>query len=144
MKRSSPLRKTELRRTGRIKKRSRINPKSKRKIKQERKWGPKRREYLKEFPICHVCNKEAATGVHEVLDGQWRDAAYEEPACWLSTCWTCNCGCLKSRTEWPWERQFARKYQRDRERFDLAAIHRILGNQAGSVTWLGIQEWLFR
>jgi hypothetical protein len=78
---------------------------------------------------CWVCERTAhwsGLHCHEIANGSDRAKARREPACWIFVCGECHVH-LQDKAEWPMVRQLALKMICDPERYDLAAVLRIVG-----------------
>jgi hypothetical protein len=91
----------------------------------QKKWGPVRKEFLEQFPICCICGGPSQC-VDEILRGKNRLRALVERACWLPACGLCNTGDLADPGYWPVERKLAVKLLVDPGWFDLNTVNRVL------------------
>jgi hypothetical protein len=85
--------------------------------------------WKKEQRGCWVCGRNQhwlGFHCHEIANGPDRAKARREPACWLFACRDCH-ERLHDKAEWPMVRQLALKMSHDPQRYDLAAVLRIVG-----------------
>lgn len=93
-----------------------------------RRFKKPRRDFIDEMGACAVC-RCLATCVDEILRGKNRMRAFQERACWLAACSSCNTGPLADPGEWPVEKKLALKILRDPWWFDLGVINDIYGSE---------------
>lgn len=80
-------------------KRTRINPMSKQRQKESIEYKALREEFLKNLPVCEVCQKAKSTDTHHV---EKRGKNYLRAETWLAACRPCH---DKIHREPKWARQ---------------------------------------
>jgi len=100
-----------------------------------------RNAYKAEFLMCQLCCKRQATDVHEIARGSHREAAFAEPATWLTLCRYCHQE-MGDYSVWPLTRQLALKLVVDPTRFDLVIFNRVRGRADTAIELADITKHL--
>lgn len=101
-----------------------------------------RADYLAEFPRCVLGCGNAATCVHEIARGAYRQKAVSEPCTWLAVCQFCNAGPLTNVGEWPISRQLALKHQVDVARFNMRRFNSLRAGAGRKIDVLEVLDWI--
>jgi hypothetical protein len=100
---------------------------TKKRARADRLANPVEWAWLANFDRCAICNKRTILTVHHMIEGMNRWRAKGVLAALLPSCWECNSGVLKDKSQYPLARQLAIKKRIDPENFSLAAINKLLG-----------------
>jgi len=113
-------------------KRSRIKPRSKKRVQRMKEAMPIRLELIEEAGnVCMYCghgpgnpNRDMPAGMsrvdcHEILNGPLRDKTLDEPCSLLVLCFAHNAGDFHRKQLWPPARQLALLLARSPHRYDL-------------------------
>lgn len=119
------MKKTPLIRRTRLKRGGRLRYKTPARARSDRKMNPIEWEWLEGFDRCAICELKKIIAPHHMVAGPNRWRAKGVLADLLPACWECNSGVLEDETKYPLSRQCFIKLSIDPEHFDLDEINRL-------------------
>jgi len=84
------MKRSPLKRTGGLKRTGRLKPVSDKRRKLQAETSPIRRALVEFVGVCEVCERNAASDVHEVTAGRYRAKAVKEWRTWIVLCRECH------------------------------------------------------
>lgn len=113
-------------------KRSRLNPKSSKRRKQEREAVPVFDEFLATFPVCWLCRSNPTSEVHHLCSGAFKAKTFGDRRGFFAPCRKCHellqSGKVSLRVALYWKKVF------DPEYFDLRWINTMRGRAPDAIT----------
>lgn len=114
---------------------------------------PFRSALLLLYPRCMICGRgpvnyglqaiTSAICVHEIANGQYRQAALDKPYACLVLCCYCNEYIVTDKGKWPQSRQLARLKACLPANYDLQAFNRLINpNAPNRITEEEVAAWL--
>lgn len=120
-------------------KRSRLKPRSRKKVLEIKAAGKDRDAFRREFPICMACRNKTATDIHEIPRGPARRKAYGDRRGWLHLCRPCHEE-IGDYSKVPIERALVLKWRFDPAHFDLAWINTTRNRAPTAITLKDLEE----